>query len=89
MTDTAPRIQLACVPKRLFWLFVWSLLPGLWLLGRLRGLLVDNDRSHGRLRAWQWLGIHVAKVLPGPDGYELWDGPRAMSRPAWHEMVTG
>lgn len=88
MIGPAPRVQLVCVPRRLFWCVVWSLLPGLWLLGRLRALLVDNDRSHNRLRGWQWRGVHVAKVLPGSSGYELWDGCRAIPRPVWSQMVT-
>ena len=46
-----PNIRLLSVPKRWFWPASWSILAWSALTGRLRAVLVDNDRSHRRLRA--------------------------------------
>lgn len=71
----APRanVRVVALPKLCFWPAVWVVC--LWGLatGGLRGLLVDNDRSVRRLLGWATLlRTRPLKVLPGPDGYEVW-----------------
>lgn len=64
-----PHIRIISVPRRLFWIGVWLGLIVCWATGRLRSLLVDNDRSARRLHRWaRWTGAQVMTVQPGSDG---------------------
>ena len=47
-----PNIRLLSVSTRWFWPAAWSILAWGVLTGRLHAVLVDNDRSFRRLRAW-------------------------------------
>lgn len=78
-----PNIRTLSVPRPLFWVGVGLGIVVCWATGRLRSVLVDNDRSAQRLHRWtRWTGAQVVKAQPGPDGYELWIGQQPVPRAA-------
>ena len=61
-----PNIRLLSVSKRWFWSAAWMILAWAVLTGRLRTVLVDNDRSFRRLEAGTRLaGVSLMKLPPG------------------------
>jgi len=85
----APNVRIISVHPQLFWPVAWVLLTGWWLTGRLRSLLVDNDRSQGRFfRCARLLHLNLTVVRAGAHGYELWIGPQQVSQPVWREAVA-
>lgn len=74
-----PTIRIVSIPRSLFWVGVCSYLLAGWLRGRLRVVLVDNDRSCHRLKGWaRRARITLLRVQVGAAGYELWsDAGRA------------
>ena len=58
-----PGVELVAIPRKVFWpmafiLFVWY---ASWR--RLQAVLVDNDRSHHRLRLWsRWIPTDIMQV---------------------------
>ena len=78
-----PTITIRNVSKELFWVAVWWLSIRLIAAGRLRALLVDNDRSLRLLRGWaRLIGCRLALVRPGASGYELWMASHRIARGA-------
>lgn len=64
-----PHVRLVSVPRNAFWLIA-ALSCAWWrMTGRLRSVLVDNERSYRRLRSWGWLHVKLLLVtLETPDG---------------------
>ena len=61
-----PNIRLLSIPKRWFWSAAWSILAWGALTGRLRTVLVDNDRSFRRLRTMRRVaGVSLINLHPG------------------------
>ena len=74
MIAPRPHIRIMSVPRPLFWVAAFAHLFAGRLRGRLRAVLVDNDRSCHRLRAWtQGMGVTLLTVRVGAAGYELWN----------------
>lgn len=85
-----PTIRIADVPRALFWPAVSGALVRWRLGGRLRLVLVDNDRSWQRLQRWaRWLGLVLLKVTQGSDGYELWEGSTRIPLAVWEARWRG
>ncbi len=68
-----PGIRLAALPKTLFWPVLWLICAGTQLTGRLRGVIVDNERSEKRVRSWLWPGIPVVRAEPRQSWYDAQD----------------
>ena len=61
-----PNIRLLSIPKRWFWPAAWSILTWGALTGRLRTVLVDNDRSFRRLRTMRRVAVvSLINLHPG------------------------
>ena len=61
-----PNIRLLSISRRWFWPAAWSILAWSVLTGRLRTVLVDNDRSFRRLEAGMRVaGICLMRLQPG------------------------
>lgn len=76
--------RIMSIPRVLFWPVVWVCIGVLACAGRLRSLLVDNDRSGRRLFAIaRSLGIGLVLLRLGTQGYELWCGDRRMPEAEW------
>lgn len=83
-----PHVQLVSWHRRVFWPATALLTLGWFMTGRLRAILVDNDRSYRRLRGWARVGhVHLALVRQGPQGHELWIGPQQISRADWCAVI--
>lgn len=93
-----PHIRIISMPRNLFWLVTGLLFIGVSLAGRLRVVLVDNDRSYRRLGGWVrflgfqqgldvWIPVNLLMVQEGPEGYELWAGREQISRSSWYEAL--
>ena len=79
-----PSIRILAVWRRLFWPVAWALLVGLFLGGKVRGLLVDNDRSFHRLQGWaRRFRVPLVLVRQGAAGYEVWVGSQQISHASW------
>jgi len=80
-----PNVRIISVPRPLFWPWTWIVAMAAVLSGRLLALLVDNDRSLRRFGGWGRIaGVRVAKVLPGPAGYEVWADRQPIPRADWY-----
>ena len=83
-----PHVRILSVPRPFFWPMLGLVTIGLLLIGRLRAVLVDNERSFRRLRGWtSWASLTVTMVQQGARGYELRCGPEPLSRAAWSQLV--
>jgi len=84
-----PNIRMVVVARSLFWLVVgWH---GLCCLvrGRLRGVLVDNERSYKRLHVLGKLaGIPPMLLKHSQNGYELWVGEKRVIYADWQRAVS-
>ena len=61
-----PNTRLLSISRRWFWPAAWSILAWGVLTGRLRTVLVDNDRSFRRLKVWMRVaGICLMKLPAG------------------------
>jgi hypothetical protein len=68
MIAPRPNVRIASVPSRLFWPRIWILYHWLRCAGRLRALLVDNDRSVRRLRGWmRGVPVHLVRDVGSAD----------------------
>ena len=77
-------IRMMGMPRALFWPAVYGALVRWRLGGRLRLVLVDNDRSRQRLQRWTaWMKLDLFKVTQGLDSYELWQGGTRIPLAAW------
>ena len=85
-----PNTRILSLPRTLFWPAMSLLALGLFLTGRLRSILVDNERSVRRLRGWARL-VHlpVTMIRQGTDGYELWMETEQVSRSTWCQRLLG
>ncbi|MBI2104137.1 MAG: hypothetical protein HYT90_00950 [Candidatus Omnitrophica bacterium] len=75
MIAPQPRVRVVSVRRALFWPLAWAWCAGLLAAARLRGVLVDNERSLRRVR--RWVGgprVRLVRVGPGGRGYELAGG---------------
>ncbi len=85
-----PNVQIVIIPRSLFWPWAWALLIGSSVGGRLRSVLVDNERSYRRLHGWSRMAcVNLIIVRQGSGGYELWSGPQRLSPAAWREALEG
>ena len=81
-------IQVVSVPRELFWPFAWLYCAGLMLTGRLRCILVDRERSLGRVRNWLWRsGVSLVMVQEGRHGYELCRDRQPLAQAAWYATL--
>ena len=89
MSPPQPRIRLLSMPRDLFWPWAWMMATGCWASGRLRAILVDNERAQQRLRSWAHLArTPIWLVQPGPKGYELLAGADRLDRAPWHACAS-
>jgi len=81
-------IRLLSVDRRLFWPAAWGLLLWWGCIGRLRALLVDNDRSYRRFQRWAHVArLKLAMVRQGAHGYEVWVGAERVPEVSWRSSV--
>ncbi len=86
----APRAntRLASLPRQVFWLAAWCVLAGLAVSGRLRGILVDNEKSWRRLARFSRIArVPLSIVRSGTSRYELWAGTTLWPEEAWQAAV--
>ena len=84
LSPPQPGIRLVSVARTLFWPLAWLMATGCWSSGRLRAILVDNERSQRRLRTWVQLArTPVWLARQGPEGYELWAGADRLGPAPW------
>jgi len=67
MIQARPGIRLTGIPRPLFRLVLWLVLVGQTLAGRLRWVLVDNERTLRAVAPWCAL-CRLTPVLIEPDG---------------------
>lgn len=73
-----PRIRVVSIPRRWFRLLAWGWLLRLTAQGVLQAVMVDNEKSLGRLRGWvRLIGVPLEMVQAGPAGYEVRRADRA------------
>ena len=83
-----PNSRLMSIPRTLFWCVAWSCWLWLLLRGRLRIVLVDNQRSLERLYWWaQFTHVQLMMVRPGNAGYEVWARERRLPSGTWCEVI--
>lgn len=74
MIAPKPHIHVVSMSRNLFWPAAWALCGWLSLTGRLRSVMVDNERSMRRVRRWvRRPRVNPVLVREGRDGYELLD----------------
>ena len=65
-------IRLIDVPRTAFYLRLWPLLVWGTLRGRLRWVLLDNERTLQVVSGWcRWFGLSLVLIRETPDNYEL------------------
>ena len=83
-----PTTRLISVARRWFWPVAWLVFLRCLSSGRLRSVLVDNERSFRRLQRWTRLThVNLVMVREGPEGYQLWADHHQVPRAAWHETL--
>lgn len=79
-----PSVRVHSAPRKVFWPLVGAWTIGLLCLGRLRAVLVDNEKTAAKLRWWpRWSGAALLMVRAHQDGYELWERGRRIEPPSW------
>jgi hypothetical protein len=67
-----PGARLVDLPRWRFWPALWAAVILARASGRLRWVLVDNDRTQARLQGWcRCLGVRVGRVRELEQGYEV------------------
>ncbi len=88
LITTTPNVRLVSVVRRWFWLVAWLVFLWCFGSGRLRSVLVDNERSLRRLQGWaRWARIPLAMVQEGSEGYQLRINRHRVPRAAWLKML--
>ena len=88
LIEPKPHVRIISVHRAFFWPTAWLICLGLTLTGKLKSLLVDNERSYHRFSWWaQGARLNLTMVRQGTEGYEFWVGPRRISRAAWWTEV--
>src|SRR5262245_17567211 len=64
-----PGIHLIGLPKTFFWPALWMLCAGGLLTRKLRGVMVDNDRSEKRVRSWVRSAVPVLRAEENESWY--------------------
>lgn len=81
-----PFISIHDVPRKLFPIWAWAVLLTQTLRGRLRWVLLDNERTLGRISAWcRWCRVTLVWVREYENHYELWVDGRAQ---AFHDTFA-
>ena len=75
MIHPTPHQQVVAWPRPLFYVGLWCWLIPRVLLGRVRWVLVDHERTDRGLRRWgRWCGILPVTIREGDEGFTLWRG---------------
>ena len=75
-----PGVRLIDLPRWIFWPALRATVILARVSGRLRWVLVDNDRSHARLQGWcRRLGVRVGRVHELEQGYDVRSNGEAVS----------
>lgn len=83
-----PNTRLVSLPYPLFWPGTLSLMVGFALTRRLRGILVDNERSVRRMgRIARFTRVPITLVRQAQEGYELRQGSGSLSSAAWSQQM--
>ena len=85
-----PALRLTGVPKPLFWIIAFLASLALRAMGRLAGVLVDNDRSLVRVQRWGWVGAgRVAQAQMGSAGPLVLAAGRLIDAGRWRDGLAG
>lgn len=75
MIGPTPQQQVVAWPRPLFYLGLWCWLVPRALLGRVRWVLVDHERTYRGLSRWgRWCGVTPVTIREGEEGWTLWRG---------------
>ncbi len=81
-------VRIVDVPRPLFWPVAFGLVTAWGVSGRLRTVLVDNERSQRRLGIWSRMArVRITLLREGAQGDELWQDGRLVPREAWRETL--
>ena len=84
-----PHIHLISVARMWFWPAAWLLVSGLYASGRLRAVLVDNDRSLARAAGWlRGTRVLLTTVQDAPEGYALAVNQQPVSSAGWYAALA-
>ena len=88
MVQPKPGIALLGLPYSLFWPAAWMLCVWLAARGRLRAVLVDNERSQRRVGCWLgWSAGTVVMVQDTEAGWGVSRDGKPIARDAWRTML--
>ena len=83
MIQPRPHIRIISVPRPMFRIGMWLALAGSTLTGRLRWVLIDQERTHQEIGWWcRLFGIVPLMIRETHGGYELEQHGRPVSSAA-------
>jgi len=95
MIHPTPAIRILAIPRAWFWVGAMVSVAALMCRGRLRTIVVDNERSFRRVRRWtrcarfaRFARVSVTFIQPRPDGYALSVDAQELPTAAWCEALT-